>query len=560
MSLAEPSLKPSEPSEKTKPGENLEEPSTGLAKACISHNETGMNHTEHSVEPAPICVKTTQPLEQVNPNDTQQNEAFRHATNMCDLTTNSQNKQEGHLEVVFEYQTVIPVSSIDEPEENVTNTDTRITEQSAVTDRCQLPQQQNLCPDFADMYIYLTSGELPDDDKQARRVMLEKDLYEIQDGILVHFYQPRLKKKPMEYNFTIQTAVPRVQRQKLLRAYHDENGHQGIKRTHALIHGKYYWPRMYNDITMYVKSCDICQRTKRNPNTKVPPLNPLPVTEVFSCMHVDIIAPLTKSSDGYECILVAVDSFSKWIEAFPLRTQTAEEISKILHDEIFCRFGPPVSIVTDRGANLMSKLVSAVCELYQVTRRTTSSYRPDCNGAVERQNANIGQILRSYVSKHQKDWPLFLPVALMSLRSTPNTETSGYSAHEMLFGKQMRLSYDTTLVPRDTLSPQAKFHVSELIKRLKAIHEQAKENIEKTQAEDKNRHDMHSQPSTFEIGDQVLLKVRKRTPGLNKKLEHKHRGPLYVREKGPCDTYKIADCKTDKIQKPNINARHLRKY
>ena len=225
--------------------------------------------------------------------------------------------------------------------------------------------------------------------------MLEKDLHEIQDGILVHFYQPRLKKKPKEYNFTIQTAVPRVQRQKLLRAYHDENGHQGIKRTHTLIHGKYYWPRMYNDITMYVKSCDICQRTKRNPNTKVPPLNPLPVTEVFSRMHVDIIGPLTKSSDGHECILVAVDSFSKWIEVFPLRTQTAEEIAKILHDEIFCRFGPPVSIVTDRGANLMSKLVSAVCELYQVTRRTTSSYRPDCNGAVERQNANIGQILRS---------------------------------------------------------------------------------------------------------------------------------------------------------------------
>ena len=321
VSLAEPSLKPSEPGEKTKPGENLEEPSTGLAEACISHNETDMNHTEHSVEPATICVKT-QPLEQANPNDTQQNEVFRHASNMCDLMTNSQNNQEGHLEVVFEYQTVIPVSSIDEPEENVTNTDTRITEQSAVTDRCQLPQQQNLCPDFADMYKYPTSGELPDDDKQARRVMLEKDLYEIQDGILVHFYQPRLKKKPKEYNFTIQTAIPRVQRQKLLRAYHDENGHQGIKRTHALIHGKYYWPRMYNDITMYVKSCDVCQRTKRNPDTKVPPLNPLPVTEVFSRMHVDIIGPLSKSSDGYECILVAVDSFSKWIEAFPLRTHS----------------------------------------------------------------------------------------------------------------------------------------------------------------------------------------------------------------------------------------------
>lgn len=77
----------------------------------------------------------------------------------------------------------------------------------------------------------------------------------------------------------------------------------------SYIHGKYYWSRMYNEITMYVKLCDICQHTKRNPNTKVPPLNPLPVTEGFSRMHVDIIGSLTKPSDKYECILVTVDSF-----------------------------------------------------------------------------------------------------------------------------------------------------------------------------------------------------------------------------------------------------------
>ena len=48
--------------------------------------------------------------------------------------------------------------------------------------------------------------------------MLEKDLYELHDDILVHLYQPRLKKKPTEYNFTVQTAAPMVQRQNLLTA------------------------------------------------------------------------------------------------------------------------------------------------------------------------------------------------------------------------------------------------------------------------------------------------------------------------------------------------------
>ena len=59
-----------------------------------------------------------------------------------------------------------------------------------------------------------------------------------------------------------------------------------------------------------------------------------------------------------------------------------------------------------------------------------------------------------------------------------------------------------------------KFHVSELIKRLQSIHAQAKENIEKAQNENKDR---HAKPSNLEVGEQVFLKVRKHTPGLTKK-------------------------------------------
>ena len=106
---------------------------------------------------------------------------------------------------------------------------------------------------------------------------------------------------------------------------------------------------MYKDITEYVKSCDICQHTKRDPHSKVPPLNPLPVTDIFGRLHVDIISQLTKSTDGYESILLGADSFSKWVEAFPLHTQSAVEIVQILHDEVFCRWGPPIFIRTDRG-------------------------------------------------------------------------------------------------------------------------------------------------------------------------------------------------------------------
>lgn len=73
-------------------------------------------------------------------------------------------------------------------------------------------------------------------------------------------------------------------------------------------------------------------------------------------------------------------------EAFPLSTQTATEIARVLPDEIFCRYGACLSLVSDRGRNFMSKLVTAICEIYKVTMHKTASYNPCANGCVERQN------------------------------------------------------------------------------------------------------------------------------------------------------------------------------
>ena len=64
----------------------------------------------------------------------------------------------------------------------------------------------------------------------------------------------------------------------------------------------------------------------------------------------------------------------------------------------------------------------------------------------------------------------------MSVRSIPNTETSGYSPFKMLFGNEMRLPFDTTLVPKETLGPEANIHLSNLIEMLKLVHGQATQN------------------------------------------------------------------------------------
>ena len=64
---------------------------------------------------------------------------------------------------------------------------------------------------------------------------------------------------------------------------------------------------------------------------------------------MDIFGPVTQTSDKYKYILVLVDSFSKWCELVPLKTQEASEIAWALYSTILIRFGAPHQLVSDRG-------------------------------------------------------------------------------------------------------------------------------------------------------------------------------------------------------------------
>jgi hypothetical protein len=53
-----------------------------------------------------------------------------------------------------------------------------------------------------------------------------------------------------------------------------------------------------------------------------------------------------------------------WSFVVPLTSQDSVNVAKVLYNEIFTRFGMPGSILSDQGHNCMSKLVSALCDIY----------------------------------------------------------------------------------------------------------------------------------------------------------------------------------------------------
>ena len=105
---------------------------------------------------------------------------------------------------------------------------------------------------------------------------------------------------------------------------------------------------MYSTVLQYVASCALCQRTKTSPHRKKAPLKPLEVVEPFGRVHMDFVGPLPQTTEGYRHILIVVDSTTLYVEAFPTKSTTAEEVAEILYKEIIARYGVMRAFVRSR--------------------------------------------------------------------------------------------------------------------------------------------------------------------------------------------------------------------
>jgi transposase InsO family protein len=92
-------------------------------------------------------------------------------------------------------------------------------------------------------------------------------------------------------------------------------------------------------------------------------------------------------------LLVAIDKFSKWIEARPI-TQIKFEHAVLFFTNIVHRFGVPNSIITDNGTQFTGKKFLNFCDDHHIYMDWAAIAHPRTNGQVERANDMVLQGLK----------------------------------------------------------------------------------------------------------------------------------------------------------------------
>ena len=108
-------------------------------------------------------------------------------------------------------------------------------------------------------------------------------------------------------------------------------------------------------------------------------------------MAVDVLGPFPPSSRGNRYVVIFSDYLTRWCEAFPFPSVGATVIARLLVDEIIARHGAPRVLLSDRGTNVLSKIVAEVCKIFRIHKVNTSSYHPQTDGLVERFNSTLCQ-------------------------------------------------------------------------------------------------------------------------------------------------------------------------
>ena len=348
---------------------------------------------------------------------------------------------------------------------------------------------QQHCDDVGFLHKFHDKGIIPDNDSQAGMCFKTQDQYIMDNHVLYHVYFQGNRKKPE--HMLKQVVVPGKDRHLVLKSYHDDmlgGGHQGLDRTYSHLLMKYYWIGMYSDVAKYIATCEVCQRVK-NSRAQPPPLSPMPVVGIFKRWHMDFLS-LKLTPDGYKYVLLVVDSSSKWCEAFPTKNQEAETVAKLLYENIITRFGCPDELLSDLGRQFTSKVLRAMCELYNIRQSFTSPYHPQTNAACERMNSYIIQSIRAYNTKDQNDWPRLIPSIMMAYRCTPAVKSTELSPFQTLFGESMQTPADVALLPKKTLPNKLLAYIQDRMYDIKIFRETAMNNIRRHQQEYKESHDL----------------------------------------------------------------------
>jgi len=242
---------------------------------------------------------------------------------------------------------------------------------------------------------------------------------------------------------------------------------------------------------------------------------------------------------GNKFTVIAIEYFTRWIEAKPLATITSETIKKFVWQNIVYRFGVPSLLIVDNWKQFDSDKFKEFCRYVGTKITFASVYHPKSNGAIERANRIIfSAISKTLLNLRMGKWVEELPRVVWSHNTTVSRAT-GFTPFKLLYGEEAMLPKQIKHQILRSMKQQLAKDEDYCKETLESTRLEAVENITKYQQETKKWRDRKVVRKNMQDRDLVLKK--KGDHPNTRKLQPKWEGPYTTMQVGRSGSFYLKD-------------------
>ena len=295
--------------------------------------------------------------------------------------------------------------------------------------------------------------------------------------------------------------LPQTFREDVIQRCHEESGHQGVLKTLSRIQEHYVWPGMRAQVTEFLRKCGLCIVHQARPER--PSMGEMPTAECpGQYVSLDLIGPMVPSAaNSNRYILVCLDHYSGWAEAYPLRQKTNEAVWSYLRNDYLPRHGAPQVIITDNGSEFKGKPFAEWLKGHAIEHRTTTPYHPQSNGKIERLNRTLKAMLRKLVNGDRSNWEEKLGTALMAYRTNVSSVTH-FTPFFLHHARPPRVAVSRLVAGDPSHTIDNRLELQEQVMREAAKH------TEQSRHYNRERLKKRSNAGQIKVGDRVVLKAQ----------------------------------------------------
>ena len=300
-------------------------------------------------------------------------------------------------------------------------------------------------PDLQEPFTQILTSPLTTDQLQALQTQDEKCtsltdmlkcgkldplVYSMNDGVL--------HRRVIEGGQTFQAIyVPKMPPgliESILKAAHDDSGHNGFPRTYSAIRRLYYWKGIKEDVRQHCTNCYTCQ-LHRTAAVRFEAKHFKPGMRPMDFIAMDLIGEFhPPSSQGNRYALTGICMLTGFTWCIPLKSKKAAEVSRAYLQHVYSVLGGSTKILTDNGTEFKNEVFKEMLQKLGTEKLIHSPpYRPQSNGRIE----GFHRYLKACMAKYMRaglEWDEVTAMATAAYNYFPNMSAKE-SAFFLMYGR-----------------------------------------------------------------------------------------------------------------------------